>query len=310
MKTLFLTLLLILFACTCGRAQLTADVDLSRNRVIAVGGLKLRSTPNTRGETLARVPFNATVTILDACDAGIQSIGTHQDAPVTGRWVRAAYDGQTGYLFDPYLYYQSTGLKRKGAAPYTLIKVDEGVLDVLPGRFNWYGVFGFGNSRQLKKVRRSYLVLEDLHSVRLLPTVTGAEQPNYLIGTKTPIREHDFVGFGFSEPLGSPCQSLQPWPDSLQQLLPYKCEMAGDSLMVVSTQYLRWGDRTQDFFYLNGTQTTILAVGDLDDDGSPDVITRQEGEVPYLQLHLSRPAIGNRLVEAVALQSLGRKLVR
>ncbi|MEM9258112.1 MAG: SH3 domain-containing protein, partial [Bacteroidota bacterium] len=306
MKTLFSTLLLLLFACTCGRAQLTADVDLSRNRVIAVGGLKLRSAPNTRGETLARVPFNATVTILAACDAGIQSIGKHQGRPITGRWVRAAYDGQTGYLFDPYLYYQPTGLKRKGAEPYALIKVDEGVLDVTPGRFNWYGVYGFGNSRELKKVRRSYLVIEDQYAVRLLPTVAGEEQPNYLIGTKKAFAEHAFAGFGFDEPLANPCQSLKPWPDTLQQLLSVKCEATGDSLMAVSTQYLRWKNKTQDFFFLNGTQTTILALGDLDGDGSPDIITRQEGEVAYLQLHLSSPAIGNRLVEAVALQSLGK----
>lgn len=251
------------------------------------------------------MPFNAKVSILDRCDAGIQSIGTLSGTPITGRWVMASYEGQTGYLFDPYLYYQPKGLKRKGAEPYAVIKVDEGVLDVNPGRFNWYGVFGFGHSRKLKKVRRSYLVRENEGQVRLFPTVSGEEQPTYLIGAKDPIPEHDFLGFGFETPLVTPCQNTQQWPDTLQQLLSVKCEVAGDTMKVASTQYLRWEDKTQDFFYLNGTSTTVFALGDIDGDGSPDVITRQEGEVPYLQLHLSSPAIGNRLVEAVALQSLG-----
>lgn len=90
-------------------------IDTSRNTVIAVSGLSLRSAPSLDADRLSIIPYRKQVRILEQKSYGLDTVTTYHGTyrhngqqwsyPVKGHWRKVAYGDEQGYVMDAYLYH-------------------------------------------------------------------------------------------------------------------------------------------------------------------------------------------------------------
>ncbi|MEM9929169.1 MAG: SH3 domain-containing protein [Bacteroidota bacterium] len=328
MQNVFLTLLLLTSLCTCGRAQ---EIDVQQNRVAAAGGLNLRSTPSLQGKILTKIPMDSLVQVLDACDYGLDTIGTIPNflevydpttdsftraaLPLSGAWVKATYQQDTGFLFNAYLY-QYTPINYRAEhpdlfKPYEAVGIIGDYIFFQPGyelhapiwqhnEYHWYGIFGKDSSYQVKEITLEYFVSHEGNHPHLRLAPKKIYDLIYILGSKKPIPEHTFHGLGF---VGGVIDYRNfgrlPGPRKSGWL-----SVALDTTekyTIIKDTYLNYLKQRQS---LNTpalfNPATPYAVGDVDGDGVPDAITFHEGDIGHYILHLSREASKNKLVRPVA----------
>lgn len=92
--------LLILYAVSACQI-LSADELMFKNNsvlyVFSISGLNMRDEPSTSSKVLEMVPYGSKITVLDTVSK-IQAIDNYR-----GYFIKAAYNGRTGYLFDGFL---------------------------------------------------------------------------------------------------------------------------------------------------------------------------------------------------------------
>jgi len=168
------------------------QADTSRNRVIAVSGLNLRDAPGANGKILAKIPFGEHVKIL-----GDTIFAASNPEPFESRsynyWVKAEHTGQTGYLYDAYLYrppvpYDAytegdvpSGLNQK----YRLF-TNRGSANLNYNHFSykWYGLYASPNSCTLSSITPSYRYYPNDIDESLEMTVNNGRLPVFFIASK------------------------------------------------------------------------------------------------------------------------------
>ncbi len=105
MRTLLLNLLLVL--CSFSVFGIKGVPKGKQRYVWAESGLNLRTAPNVNAEKVNNIPFGAHVTLVE--DAEMHpftykmAASKTAECRINGHWVKVAYNGQTGYVFDGYL---------------------------------------------------------------------------------------------------------------------------------------------------------------------------------------------------------------
>lgn len=80
------------------------DFELTEDfHIMALNGLRMRATPELKGETVLTIPYNAAVKRIDNVDYGNLKIEEIKDFKIKGNWIKIKYDEQIGYVFDGFL---------------------------------------------------------------------------------------------------------------------------------------------------------------------------------------------------------------
>lgn len=198
MKYYLPTLLLILFLCTCGRAQSNwqgLTINKNRNTVIATGGLNLRSEPGTGSKVIARLPFGTRVTILETKLYAPDEINRFKEYLQPNGWARVEAGQHTGYVFDAYLYY---GMPNPRAATndtlpkgmntkYQLI-TNAGSADGRydPFAYSWRGIYPRSTGITVNTVKPTFRYFPGEVEESLDMIADGEAQPYFFIGTQKP----------------------------------------------------------------------------------------------------------------------------
>ncbi len=333
MKNWLLPLLLAAFLGTCVRAQ---PINLNNNRVVAAGGVNLRSAPGLHGSILAKIPLDSLVEVLDSCDYGLDTVGSIPDflevyhpaadsfsrAPMhlSGAWVKATYHQDTGFLFNAYLFdYEPVNWLTEYAEitqPYVDAGLKGDYVFFRPGYelfapinhhndYYWHGIFGKEGHYRLERMSLEYVVSHHATHTFLNLVPGKTKDLVYIIGSKKRIPDHAFTGGGFEG-------GLEIHDDAgfdQKQLRQYSLSITQDTLVDYPSVKQLWLHRgkQQQSLSLPGLFGRPLptAVGDVDGDGKSDVITYHDGETGHLILHLSREAGRGQLVHPVAEELLG-----
>lgn len=333
MRSIFLALLLSTLCCTSVCAQ---KVDLNNNRVVAAGGLNLRNAPGLHGDILAKIPMDSLVKVLDHCDYGRDTVGSLPNfldaydplrdsfyrAPLylSGAWVKVAYHQDTGFLFNAYLFnYEPIDAFTEYAEhlqPYVAAGMNGDYVFFQPGYelfapinnhndYHWHGIFGKEGAYYLEQMSLEYVVSHHSEHTFLNLVPGKTKELVYIIGSKRRIPNHPFSGAGFEDQLNV----YGPVDSVVKKLADYSLSATFDTLRghtVIQDVILHHNGRQQSLSLPTLFQSpNPVAVGDIDGDGTPDVITFHDGEVGHLILQLSREAPKGQLVRPVAEELMG-----
>lgn len=80
------------------------EFELNDNfHVMASSGLRMRVTPELKGETILTIPYDGVAERVDENDYGVLEVEEIKGFKVKGNWIKVRYDGKEGYVFDGFL---------------------------------------------------------------------------------------------------------------------------------------------------------------------------------------------------------------
>ncbi len=187
------------------------NFDTNQNTVVAVNGLKMRSRPSLQGKIINKIPYGEKVEIIDVNHHGHDTLASNYkvyfgddesyEPLLSGYWVKARHEGEEGYVFSGFLYYNNstdTPYNKKTA----LLFEGSNCYDNLHYRpdWHWYGLFEKEGVQHLEKVKLDFLV-EESDFGGLLTITTDKERASlFIIGSPRPLKERRLF---FSEYLGT-----------------------------------------------------------------------------------------------------------
>lgn len=317
MKKLMLILILALVGSQTSFSNTEPTFNSSQNTVIAVSGLKLRTKPYSSGKIINKVPFGDQVEIIS--DAKIFPDTLQSDykyfygdsayqPTLSGHWVKVRYDGEEGYVFSAYLYYNwnyDNTFNKQSALLFEGSNCYEN-LHYRPD-WHWYGVYKKGGSTILKKVRLSFFT-EQTELGPFLSIVTDVDEPSLFIfgtpyqyksdrllfseylGNEQPIHLGDSLNTELLERASLKIEREEQYPNS-QEI--YVVGRKGTKQRISGTQ--------SEF----GQMTNLLWYGDLDGDGKMDYIIDFGEKEAHTVLFLSGKAKQGELVKPVGVYYSG-----
>lgn len=325
MKSLTTLLFLI---CLQNTARLqTHPIDPERNVVISTTGMNLREFPNRGAAVLVMVPFGETVHILEDHNFGVESIGYYQsfnnspssarsektNIPIKGDWIKAEYQGKTGYVFGAYLGYTvETKQKMTGDinTNYVLLYHNANCFINIydPGKYNWYGLFKRKNGFELKPVKISYFYVDFTETgwTPFVTTISESIKPIFILGSKNKMEEGKISGKEFLTKAWFETPDRLPNDKLLNDLSMELIKPENKDEGLILQLILKHGYKRQ---LLNNKvlkfPNSIEWKGDLDNDGKEDYLISY-GEVESFEvLYLSSAAGPDQIVRAVAVYYSG-----
>lgn len=189
-KQVYLLFVLVLI----GNLSLLAQAEnrLQTQMVIAKSGLNMRSTPGITGKKVGAIPFGAAVELKsevtylsDTLDYYFSPSdeGVPKKQPVTGGWVKVAYNGKEGFVYEGFL----RTMYKPAFQPEMILQFEGFNCDYPsydPLAYHWYGLIENEGQQELRLLDPSFhFVYED--DISFSGMTTGIDRATrFLIGTK------------------------------------------------------------------------------------------------------------------------------
>ncbi len=289
----------------------------SQNTVIAVSGLNLRTKPYSAGKIINKIPFGDQVEIIEDAPMVPDTLtsdykyyyGQSSYSPrLSGNWVKVRYDGEEGYVFSAYLFYdwnydntfnKQTALLFEGSNCYEN-------LHYRPD-WHWYGVYQEGSATVLKKVKLSFFT-EETELGAFLSIVTDIDAPSmFLFGTPYAYQSDRLLFseyLGYEQPIyigdSTNVELLEKASLEIKQISNNRYDT---ELYAVGRKGIRQklsGAQTE-----FGPMTNLLWYGDLDGDGKMDYIIDFGEKAAHTVLFLSGKSEQGQLVKPVGVYYSG-----
>lgn len=184
--------------------------DVNQNTVVAVNGLKMRTKPSLKGKVISKIPYGEKVDIVDPMLTGLDTLDSnykvyyteedYYEPLLSGYWVKARYDGEEGFVFSGFLFYQFEQ-ERKYNKKVALLMEGGNCFDNLHYRpdWYWYGIYEEDGVHRLEKIAIDLLVEESELGPMMVVTTNKMKPSLFIIGTPQPLGEKRLF---FSEYLG------------------------------------------------------------------------------------------------------------
>ncbi len=288
------------------------NFDVNQNTVVAVSGLKMRSRPSLKGKVISKIPFGETIDIIDTKHHGHDTLASNYkvyfsndefyEPILSGFWVKTRYEGEEGYVFNAFLYYDYDKSAPTFNKKTALLFEGSSCYDNLHYRpdWHWYGIFEKEGIQYLEKVKLDLLV-EESEFEGLLTITTDKEQASlFIIGSPRPLKERRLF---FSEYLGTGTTIYRGGEMTEQVLKDAALEIRDQEgedyplIVAIGSQ----GEQqilNPEEPYLNYS-TKIQWFGDLDGDGKMDYLIEFGDKTSRNVLFLSTKAGAGQLVAPV-----------